>query len=600
MNDSQLYLLSNVEIDADNEFTIDFDSATAQQAYFQSKISDVLDTTGDFSYIRKDADVKVEKSLEDLLSVNYLMFKNDSKWWYARITNKEYISPTTTRIYFEIDAFQTFMFDFEIQESFIDREHQDRWEKQSDGTLKPIYNIEEENLEIGGEYNLINQVDFQDETDESNRIWYIVKSKEPLGKFARTVGAGVVDTWFDDEATTIVNGIDTGVYVYIAPQNLMFRLYIDNLNQWMNGFYLPKQAFENPNIVSITPCRYLPNISQASASSSGFIMFKSDENITYELSTYGNYDESESQMLVYVRKFGGIVKQIDYNNNDFLEPDINSLKSMKCEPKLKASPYNILKINAYNESKNYNRAFFENTTQSFEIDLSLGMSGNINILPLNYNKSEKDLTNLFQIKNDLALTLRTDKWQEYVLNNKASMNGGLVVSGVQSLLGIGLGIATGGLGLAVAGSTVLGFGGQIANEMIKRQDIKNQPDDIRPNVNDTEMINILTNLSIKIQEFEIKPQFKNKIYNYFYHYGYKTSNFKKPDYRSRYYFNYLKTIGVNIKSNIDSIYVNELKSMFNNGVTIWHYRNATTWKGVNNYDYENAEMNLISTEVENG
>ena len=54
MKDSQLYLLSNVEIDPENEYTIDFDNEQSQHNYFVSKISDVLETTGDFSYIRKD------------------------------------------------------------------------------------------------------------------------------------------------------------------------------------------------------------------------------------------------------------------------------------------------------------------------------------------------------------------------------------------------------------------------------------------------------------------------------------------------------------------------------------------------------------------
>ena len=37
----------------------------------------------------------------------------------------------------------------------------------------------------------------------------------------------------------------------------------------------------------------------------------------------------------------------------------------------------------------------------------------------------------------------------------------------------------------------------------------------------------------------------------------------------------------------------EIANIFNNGITIWHYRNATTFKGVNNYDYENVETNLM-------
>ena len=82
------------------------------------------------------------------------------------------------------------------------------------------------------------------------------------------------------------------------------------------------------------------------------------------------------------------------------------------------------------------------------------------------------------------------------------------------------------------------------------------------------------------------------------HYGYKCNNFKKPNTRSRYYFNYIKTIDANIKSNINRDYITELENLFNNGVTIWHYRDATTFKGMRNYDYENVEMALLPTPTE--
>lgn len=40
--------------------------------------------------------------------------------------------------------------------------------------------------------------------------------------------------------------------------------------------------------------------------------------------------------------------------------------------------------------------------------------------------------------------------------------------------------------------------------------------------------------------------------------------------RSRYYFNYIKTIGCNITGDIPRKYLNKLKSIFDNGVTLWH------------------------------
>lgn len=626
MNDSQLYLLSNVEIDADNEFTIDFDTATAQQAYFQSKISDVLDTTGDFSYIRKDADVKVEKSLEDLLSVNYLMFKNDSKWWYARITNKEYVSPTTTRIYFEIDAFQTFMFDFEIQESFIDREHQDRWEKQSDGTLNPIYNLIPENLEIGDEY-VVNETKYLDKTSEistDNQLFYLIKARDKIGKdfFPVTSSQGNIPNEDYGNFANVdckVGDVRTGIYLYLLPvENIGFvKIHRQdsgeyNRSVWAENFESIDSMFEDSRIISITLIRYLPKFYEGMVdndSETGTRTFIFNENNT-QLG-FCAYDKNDSYHLLMISEFdeneeiNQTINLIEWRNIDFgtietpiSPPNINNEASIEYESKIKTSPFSFIRLGYCGESKDFKyEDFYSNI--NFTMYYGAGITGSTFIVPNDYNGS-KNFSEKFSPTPKLDLTLRTDAWNEYILNNKASVNGGLAVSAFQTIAGIGLGFTTGGLGLAVAGSTVLGFGGQIANEMLKRQDIKNQPDDVRANSSDTEIINATTRLYIKLQKIGIKEQFKNNCYKYFVHYGYKANTFKKPDYRSRYYFNYLKTIGVNIKSNIDSIYVNELKSMFNNGVTIWHYRDSTTWKGTNNYDYENAEMNLISTEVENG
>ena len=627
MNDSQLYLLSNVEIDADNEFTIDFDNATAQQAYFQSKISDVLETTGDFSYIRKDADVKVEKSLEDLLSVNYLMFKNDSKWWYARITNKEYVSPSTTRIYFEIDAFQTFMFDFEIQESFIDREHQDRWEKQLDGTLKPIYNLIPENLEIGDEY-IVKESQYiktssEIGTDES--IFYLIKAKERLGKsfFPATMDGGEIpisEYGNTADADLKMGNVRTGIYFYIAP---IGEAYVKlrrqpygttqyNQSVWANHFRAIENLFEDSRVISVSLIRYLPDFYEGlnendsetggrtyifhnTNAELGFCAY--DANEAYHFILVKNIDENEIiDQNINLIKWRNISGGKIYENIQL--PNFNNYASINYETKIKTSPFAFIKLNYSGESKNFKNEDFVSEI-NFSMYYGAGITGSTVFVPNNYNGS-KYFSEKFSPTPKLDLTLRTDAWSEYILNNKASVNGGLAVSAFQTIAGIGLGIASGGVGLAVAGSSVLSFGGQIANEMLKRQDIKSQPDDVRANSGDTEIINSMTAIYIKIQKIEIKEQFKNNCYKYFVHYGYKANTFKKPDYRSRYYFNYLKTIGVNINSNIDSIYVNALKSMFNNGVTIWHYRDSTTWKGTNNYDYENAEMNLISTEVENG
>ena len=56
--------------------------------------------------------------------------------------------------------------------------------------------------------------------------------------------------------------------------------------------------------------------------------------------------------------------------------------------------------------------------------------------------------------------------------------------------------------------------------------------------------------------------------------------------------------GANIVSNISNDAIQKLKDIFDNGVTIWHFRNTVTFKGLFNYEYENLEMSIYN--LQNG
>ena len=68
----------------------------------------------------------------------------------------------------------------------------------------------------------------------------------------------------------------------------------------------------------------------------------------------------------------------------------------------------------------------------------------------------------------------------------------------------------------------------------------------------------------------------NEVYkrlgDYFALYGYKQNKILglKDSTRTRYYYNYIKTIGCNMTGDIPRKYMNALKSIFDNGVTLWH------------------------------
>ena len=77
------------------------------------------------NYIKEHNSFKVGYEYDYLVSlgVNYLIFNNGYKDMYCFITSKEYISSEVTQINFEVDVLNTYLFDFEIKKSFVERKN---------------------------------------------------------------------------------------------------------------------------------------------------------------------------------------------------------------------------------------------------------------------------------------------------------------------------------------------------------------------------------------------------------------------------------------------------------------------------------------------
>lgn len=146
--DSVVYLC-NVPLEADQKNQLHFSSVSAQTNYFESTV--VKELTG-FTFVRRDSAIRCPENIEDLYNCNYVMYQNShftDKWFYAFITELEYLNDAVTAIHIKTDVFQTWMFEAEILPSFVVREHTNN---DAIGA-----NTIPENLEIGPYMCLIEQ-----------------------------------------------------------------------------------------------------------------------------------------------------------------------------------------------------------------------------------------------------------------------------------------------------------------------------------------------------------------------------------------------------------------------------------------------------------
>ncbi len=124
--DAEVYLIKDIKATPNYSDTIYFADKNAQASYFSNGTKRVATLTAQ-SYQRHTRGwLKVRLPIGTVAQANYMMFKNTSfenKWFYAFITDWEYVNNNTTLISFMIDDIQTWFFDCQLGDCLVEREH---------------------------------------------------------------------------------------------------------------------------------------------------------------------------------------------------------------------------------------------------------------------------------------------------------------------------------------------------------------------------------------------------------------------------------------------------------------------------------------------
>lgn len=118
-------LIRNCPLDPSYENTIFFNSESDQTNYFINTLEGYKLQNNSYQRVNKGT-MRVAVNAEHLYTCNYLAFQNasfGSKWFYAFITNIEYINNTTSEVTYELDVIQTWHFNYLLMPCFVEREH---------------------------------------------------------------------------------------------------------------------------------------------------------------------------------------------------------------------------------------------------------------------------------------------------------------------------------------------------------------------------------------------------------------------------------------------------------------------------------------------
>lgn len=142
---TEIRLLTGVPLTSDYENTLYFGDITAQSSYFLGRTS-LSTSANSFQRVEKGT-LRVEAEYGTVYCCNYMMFRNLNhvgKWYYAFVNEVRYINEETVEVDYELDVLQTWLFQLQFEQCFIERQH-----TVSDDLYE---NLVPENLDLGDSY----------------------------------------------------------------------------------------------------------------------------------------------------------------------------------------------------------------------------------------------------------------------------------------------------------------------------------------------------------------------------------------------------------------------------------------------------------------
>ena len=540
---SDVYLLKvPLEIDDINQLT--FSNATAQYNYFSSLPKLSVDN---FTYQRKDGTIRYGAQFDSLLTYNYVMYRNDAfsnKWFYAFITGMEYLNDNVTAISIKTDTWQTWQFDLTFKPVLIDREHT------NNDTIGA--NTLPEGLELGeivcngdvtnfgvnisgvGDWVIVVDVTMIENPGDNQTLSY---TGNPTGQYVNSTPSGLYH---------LILGVNQSV---VVSARSLIDLYDEAGLQdaIQNVYILPRDLVGDVTAITLTTQGSAPQPYK----SVGVHMPNNSTGVT-SLGTY-TYARATS-IRGYVPK-----------NN-----------------KLFCYPYNYLNVsNNAGATIPYHYEDF-GTNVSFRVEGVMCQSGSTKAVPIDY-KHITGSENAYDYSINGAkypiCAWTTDSYTNWLTQNAVSMEYGTMKSifqGGQQAVGAelalaGIGVASSGLiaaaGLGLLAASIVGT----ALEQHRAKSAANLvADQVKGNTNAGDIVWSKWKSQFTFMPMSIKPEYARCIDEFFSQYGYKCNRVKVPNITGRRNWNYVKTVGCYIDADIPQEDLQEIKSMFDRGITLWH------------------------------
>ena len=546
---SEVYILKNVPLEPSFDHTIWFDSPEQQATAFTTyALAFYFNKVSYQRYPRPY--ITLDKTADDLFDCNYMMFRNTAygtKWFYAFITQIEYISNTTSRIYYTIDPMQTYLFDVNVGECWVEREH-----AMTDAIGD---NLIPESFELG---------EYVFDADYFPQIFE--KSHYTICILATWKAVYEDNKWIIKDASTGgVGGVDSGLYTGLTKNTFDY----DPSN--------PKACVHDANAVIEAATK--ANKADGIVSITMYPKFFMNWSITGDLA-----DGLVPYKMNGIPAFTGTFDGYKPKNN-----------------KLYTSPFcGVYVDNLQGNAANYAYEYFPDRKPLFYI---VGASnGNLECssIPINYKGLPSNFQESLIMGGFPQCAWNVDTFKAWIAQNKYAIVAGAANTLISTAARVGAAVATGGLSEiaaapAAAGANVIPFpnayqpptgggsGGGItgaaingganilnatANLVAQVTTASTQPNHARGQQSFS-VYCALGQQGFHYMPYRIQGQFAKIIDDFFSMYGYKTNRLKVPNRNGRKSWNYVKTCGCNLTGSAPADVTAELVSIYDRGITFW-------------------------------
>lgn len=546
---SEVYILKNVPLEPSFDHTIWFNSPEQQATAFTTyALAFYFNKVSYQRYPRPY--ITLDKTADDLFDCNYMMFRNTSygtKWFYAFITQIEYISNTTSRIYYTIDPMQTYLFDVNVGECWVEREH-----AMTDAIGD---NLIPESFELG-EY-MYDSDYFPNLFLKANYVICILATWKAVYEDNKWV--------IKDASTGGVGGVDSGIYTGLTKN--LFEYDLSN----------PKACVQDANAVIEAATK--ANKADGIVSITMYPKFFMNWSITGDLAT-GLVPHTVDSIPAFTGTFDGY------------KPKNN---------KLYTAPFcGVYVDNLQGNAANYAYEYFENRKPTFNIVGAVNGNLECASIPLNYKGLPTNFQESLIMGGFPQCAWNVDTFKAWIAQNKYAIAAGVANTAISTAARVGAAVATGGLSEiaaapAAAGTNVVSFpnayqpptgggsGGGITgaaingssnilndtiNLVAQVKTASTQPNHARGQQSSS-VFCAMGYQGFHYMPYRIQGQFAKIVDDFFSMYGYKTNRLKVPNRNGRKAWNYVKTCGCNLTGSAPADVTASLVQIYDKGITFW-------------------------------